>query len=129
MTSRFVVLLSLVLLCSGVATAAASPAQLISDFRLKHGEGRVTMDAALNGIANAQMRGGYSPELVSMIIEAVEHDPETRFTSVQALGRCGRNAAEVAIPILSRIALDDHETPQIRRMAEGAIDYIRRSAQ
>lgn len=85
-------------------------------------------DAALDGIANAQTRGDYSPALVSLIIEAVENDPKTRFTSVQALGRCGRNAAEVAIPVLSKIAHDDRETPEIRRMAEGAIDYIHRSA-
>jgi hypothetical protein len=86
-------------------------------------------NAALDGIANAQTRAGYSPALVSLIIEAVENDPRTRFTSVQALGRCGRNAADVAIPVLSRIAHDERETAEIRRMAEGAIDGIRRSAQ
>lgn len=83
--------------------------------------------AALDGIANAQTRAGYSPTLVSLIIEAIENDPRTRFTSVQALGRCGRNAADVAIPVLSRIAHDERETTEIRKMAEGAIDGIHRS--
>jgi hypothetical protein len=41
---------------SGLAAAASSPAELISDFRLKHGEGRVTMDATLNRIALEQAK-------------------------------------------------------------------------
>src|SRR5690349_135276 len=35
-------------------TAAAGPAQMISDFRLKHGEKRVTLDATLTRIAHDQ---------------------------------------------------------------------------
>ena len=34
--------------------SAASPAVMISDFRLKHGEGRVTLDATLTRIAHEQ---------------------------------------------------------------------------
>jgi hypothetical protein len=85
-------------------------------------------ESALNDIGNAQPHA-YSSALVSLIIEAIERDPATRFTSVQALGRCGRKAAEVAIPVLDRIAHDDQEKPEIRKMAEAGIDYIRHSAQ
>jgi hypothetical protein len=85
-------------------------------------------ESALNGIANAQPLA-YSPALVALIIESIEHDPATRFTSVQALGRCGRKSADVAIPVLSRIANDESEKPEIRKMAEAGIDGIRRSAQ
>ena len=38
----------------GGRTAAANPAQLISDFRLKHGEKRVTLDSTLTRIAHDQ---------------------------------------------------------------------------
>jgi hypothetical protein len=84
---------------------------------------------ALNGIANGLSdRHRYSPELVQLIIQAIERDSETRLTSVQALGRCGRKAYGVAMPILSKIAHDDHEQPEIRKLAEGAIDSIQHSA-
>src|SRR5882757_6495349 len=43
----------LALFCPETATAA-SPADLISGFRLAHGEGKVTTDAALNHIAQEQ---------------------------------------------------------------------------
>ena len=38
------ILLSLPLIFNSLAALAASPAEMISDFRLKQGEGRVTMD-------------------------------------------------------------------------------------
>src|SRR5215470_13408813 len=41
-------------LCSPVAAQSAGPAELISNFRLQHGEGRVTMDSTLNRIAHEQ---------------------------------------------------------------------------
>lgn len=40
--------------CSPVAAQSATPAELISNFRVEHGEGRVTMDATLNRIAREQ---------------------------------------------------------------------------
>src|SRR5258706_13975451 len=56
MKPLFAILLSLALLFSGLAAAESSPAEMISDFRLKHGEGRVTTDATLNRIALAQAK-------------------------------------------------------------------------
>ena len=84
---------------------------------------------ALNGIANGLSdRHRYSPELVQLIVQAIERDPDTRFTSVQALGRCGWKAYEIAMSILSKVANDNHERPDIRKMAEGATNSIRGSA-
>jgi len=84
---------------------------------------------ALNGIANSLSdRHRYSPELVQLIVRAIEGDPETRFTSVQALGGCGWKAYDIAMPILSKVAHDNHERPDIRKMAEAAMDNLQRSA-
>lgn len=84
---------------------------------------------ALNGIANGLSdRHRYSPKLLQLIVQAVERDPETRFTSVQALGRCGWKAYDIAMPVLSKIAHNDHERADIRKLAQGAMDSIQRSA-
>src|SRR5260370_24824838 len=56
MKPLFAILLAWPLLLSGLAAAASSPAGMISDFRLNHGEGRVTMDATLNRIALEQAK-------------------------------------------------------------------------
>jgi uncharacterized protein YkwD len=57
MKPSFAIGLALILLCGGgLAAAASSPAEMISDFRLKHGEGRVTIDATLNRIALEQAK-------------------------------------------------------------------------
>ena len=56
MKPLFVTLVVLALLSSGLAAAESSPAEMISDFRLKHGEGHVTMDATLNRIALEQAK-------------------------------------------------------------------------
>jgi uncharacterized protein YkwD len=89
MTSRFAVLLSLVLLCGGVATAAASPAQLISDFRIKHGEGRVTMDATLSAIALDQAKAMAAKD-------TLDHDVLGSFNSRIARANAGRAAENIA---------------------------------
>ena len=41
-------------LCGGARAQSASPAELISSFRLAHGEGKVSTDPALNRIAHEQ---------------------------------------------------------------------------
>ena len=46
------------LLLGGPVMAAESPAELISSFRLKHGEVRVVRDATLDRIALEQARDG-----------------------------------------------------------------------
>lgn len=40
--------------CSPAIAQSATPAELISNFRLQHGEGRVTMNSTLNRIAHQQ---------------------------------------------------------------------------
>lgn len=96
-------------------------------FQEKHGV--QARQNALNGIANGLSdRHRFSPELVQLISQAIERDPDTRFTSVQALGRCGWKAREIAMPILSKLAHDSHERPDIRKLAEAAMDSIQRSA-
>jgi uncharacterized protein YkwD len=89
MISRLAVLLLLALPASGVATAAASPAQLISDFRLKHGEGRVTMDATLNAIALDQAKAMAAKN-------TLDHDVLGSFTSRIARANAGRAAENIA---------------------------------
>src|SRR5690242_1366929 len=96
-------------------------------FQEKHGI--QARQNALNGIANGLSdRHRYSPELAQLIVQAIERDPDTRFTSVQALGRCGWKAREIAMPVLSKVAHDRHEQPDIRKLAEDAMDNIQRSA-
>src|SRR6266567_3973432 len=56
MKPLFAILLSLVLLFCGLAAAESSPAEMISEFRLKHGERHVTTDATLNRIALEQAK-------------------------------------------------------------------------
>jgi uncharacterized protein YkwD len=89
MKSLFVVLLSSVLLCSGVAAAAASPAEMISDFRLKHGEGRVTGDATLNRIALEQARAMAAKD-------TLDHDVQGSFSGRIAPSKAGRAAENIA---------------------------------
>ena len=89
MTSRLAILLLLALPASGVATAAASPAQLISDFRLKHGEGRVTMDATLNGIAKDQAKAMAAKD-------TLDHDVLGAFSSRIGRANAGRAAENIA---------------------------------
>ena len=89
MTSRLAILLLLALSAGGVAAAAASPAQLISEFRLKHGEGRVTMDATLNGIAQDQAKAMAAKD-------TLDHDVLGSFTSRIARANAGRAAENIA---------------------------------
>jgi uncharacterized protein YkwD len=89
MKSPFLGLLSLVLLWGGVAAAAASPAQMISDFRLKNGEGRVTTDATLNAIALDQAKAMAAKD-------TLDHDVLGSFTSRIARANAGRAAENIA---------------------------------
>jgi uncharacterized protein YkwD len=89
MKSPFVILLSLVLLCHGVASAEASPAELISDFRAKHGEGRVALDATLNRIAQEQARAMAAKD-------TLDHAVLGSFSSRVAPAKAGRAAENIA---------------------------------
>jgi uncharacterized protein YkwD len=62
---------------------------MISDFRLKHGEGRVTMDATLNGIAKDQAKAMAAKD-------TLDHDVLGSFTSRIARANAGRAAENIA---------------------------------
>jgi Cysteine-rich secretory protein family len=71
------------------AFAESSPAEMISNFRLKHGEVRVTSDATLNRIALEQARAMATKENLS-------HEVLGSFTSRIAPSRAGRAAENIA---------------------------------
>jgi uncharacterized protein YkwD len=89
MKPLFAILLALPLLLSGLAAAASSPAELISDFRLKHGEGRVTMDATLNRIALEQAKAMAAKD-------TLDHEVLGSFGSRVAPAKSGRAAENIA---------------------------------
>jgi uncharacterized protein YkwD len=68
---------------------AETPAELISSFRLKHGEVRVTRDAALDRIAEAQARAMAEKDVLS-------HEVLGSFTSRISSSRAGRAAENIA---------------------------------
>jgi hypothetical protein len=87
MKPRFAIVLALALLFTG--RAAAEPAAMISDFRLKHGEGRVTMDATLVRIALEQARAMAAKD-------KLDHDVLGPFNSRVAPSKSGRAAENIA---------------------------------
>src|SRR5713226_6792197 len=89
MKPLFAILLALPLLLSGLNTAASSPAEMISDFRLKHGEGRVTGDATLNRIALEQARAMAAKD-------TLDHEVLGSFSGRIARSKAGRAAENIA---------------------------------
>jgi hypothetical protein len=85
----FVILLAPLLLSAGRAAADTSPAAMISDFRAKHGEGRVTMDATLNRIALEQAKAMAAKD-------KLDHDVLGHFNSRVAPSKAGRAAENIA---------------------------------
>ena len=77
------------LLLLSAQAAFADPAELISSFRLKHGEVRVTSDATLNRIAAEQARAMAAKDNLS-------HEALGSFTSRIAPSRAGRAAENIA---------------------------------
>jgi hypothetical protein len=90
--ARQVLLLGLAL-CFAVAipgrTAAADPAQMISDFRLKHGEKRVTLDGTLTRISHDQAQAMATKDVL-------DHDVLGQFNSRVAPAGAGRAAENIA---------------------------------
>jgi hypothetical protein len=78
-----------ILLLATPATAAESPAELISGFRLKHGEVRVIRDATLDRIALDQARAMAAKDDLS-------HDVLGPFDRRVAPARAGRAAENIA---------------------------------
>src|SRR3954465_4971901 len=77
------------LLLGGPVMAAESPAELISSFRLKHGEVRVVRDAILDRIALEQARAMAAKDELS-------HEALGSFTRRIAPARAGRAAENIA---------------------------------
>src|SRR5438552_4799141 len=77
------------LLLAAPAMAAESPAELISGFRLKHGEVRVVRDATLDRIALEQARAMAAKDNLS-------HEVLGSFTTRIAPARAGRAAENIA---------------------------------
>jgi cysteine-rich secretory family protein len=75
-------------LCDPVA-AQSSPAQMISEFRLKHGEGRVTMNETLNRIALEQAKAMAAKD-------TLDHSVLGSFSSRIAPANAGRAAENIA---------------------------------
>jgi hypothetical protein len=84
------VLVAMSLLLAHAAPASAeTPAELISSFRLKHGEVRVTRDAALDRIAQEQARAMAEKNELS-------HEVLGSFSSRISPSRAGRAAENIA---------------------------------
>ena len=79
----------LALMAASAAAAESSPAELISNFRLRHGELRVTRDAALDRIALEQARAMAAKD-------SLDHDVLGRFSGRIAPARAGRAAENIA---------------------------------
>src|SRR4030081_3156395 len=77
------------LLLAAPAMDAESPAELISGFRLKRGEGRVGRDATLDRIALEQARAMAAKDNLS-------HEVLSSFTRRIAPARAGRAAENIA---------------------------------
>jgi uncharacterized protein YkwD len=89
MKPLFAILLSLVLLFCGLAAAESSPAEMISEFRLKHGERHVTLDATLNRIALEQAKAMAAKD-------TLDHEVLGSFSSRIAPAKSGRAAENIA---------------------------------
>jgi uncharacterized protein YkwD len=89
MKPHLAVVLSLALLLGGRAAAEPSSAAMISEFRLKHGEGRVTMDATLVRIALQQAKAMAAKD-------TLDHDVLGAFSSRIAPAKAGRAAENIA---------------------------------
>ena len=90
--ARRVLLLGLLICFATVAdsqTAMANPAQMISDFRLKHGEKRVTLDATLTRIAHDQAQAMAAKD-------QLDHDVLGRFNTRMSPAGAGRAAENIA---------------------------------
>jgi Cysteine-rich secretory protein family len=77
------------LMASVHSALAGSPAELISNFRLQHGEVRVTSDATLNRIALEQARAMAAKE-------KLDHGVLGSFSTRMAPSRAGRAAENIA---------------------------------
>jgi len=90
--ARRALLLGLVLCIVAIAgsrAASADPAGMISDFRLKHGEKRVSLDSTLTRIAHDQAQAMATKDVL-------DHDVLGRFNSRVGPAGAGRAAENIA---------------------------------
>jgi Cysteine-rich secretory protein family len=85
----FAILLALSLGFGSPASAEPSPASMISEFRAKHGEGGVVIDATLSRIALDQARAMAAKD-------RLDHDVLGSFNSRMAPAKAGRAAENIA---------------------------------
>ena len=86
---RTLIAVSLLMASAHSAAAEGPPAELISNFRLQHGEVRVTSDATLNRIALEQARAMAAKE-------QLDHGVLGSFSARIAPSRAGRAAENIA---------------------------------
>jgi hypothetical protein len=79
----------LLAICAPSAVLAASPTEMISNYRVSHGLGRVTADSTLNRIAHEQAAAMAAKDVL-------EHDAAGAFSSRMAPSRAGRAAENIA---------------------------------
>lgn len=92
MNQTLLLSLGLALIVCGSANAQdtpMAPAAMISKFRAQHGEGKVTLDAKLNGVAQAQADAMAAKDVL-------EHDVLEPFNSRVASAGAGRAAENIA---------------------------------
>jgi uncharacterized protein YkwD len=89
MKSALAISLWLALALCGAAFAQQAPAEMISNYRLQHGEGRVTSDATLNRIAHEQAAAMASKNLM-------DHDVLGPFSSRVAPSKARRTGENIA---------------------------------
>ncbi len=89
MKALFAIVLALPLAFGSPAYAEPSPASLISEFRLKQGEGSVVIDATLNRIALEQAK-------TMAARDRLDHDVLGSFNSRMAPAKAGRAAENIA---------------------------------
>jgi uncharacterized protein YkwD len=88
--NAFLITLGLLLgLCHGADAQAATPAELISSFRLQHGEGKVRIDPTLNRIAHEQATAMAAKDVL-------DHDVLGPFSSRVAPSGSKRAAENIA---------------------------------
>jgi uncharacterized protein YkwD len=75
--------------CSSAAAQSAAPAELISNFRQQHGEGRVTIDSTLNRIAHDQAAAMAAKDVL-------DHSVLASFSSRVAPSGSGQAAENIA---------------------------------
>jgi hypothetical protein len=90
--ARRALLLGLAVCCAAMLparAAVADPAQMISDFRLKHGEKRVTLDGTLTRISHDQAQAMAAKDVL-------DHDVLGQFNTRVAPAGAGRAAENIA---------------------------------